>query len=85
MFLPLLHKITFIFNHCIIGEFIKKLRNENYFTQRDLAEKSGVSNAEISRIETGERKKPSPLVLKAFAPYLGVTYEELMKEAGSVS
>lgn len=66
------------------GEFIKKLRNENSLSQRDLAEKSGVSNAEISRIETGERKKPSPSVLKAFAPYLGVTYEELMQQAGYI-
>lgn len=67
-----------------IGEFIKKLRKENNLSQRDLAEKSKVSNAEISRIETGERKNPSPASLKAFAPYLGVTYEELMKQAGYI-
>ncbi|MCB2291435.1 helix-turn-helix domain-containing protein [Clostridium sp. CS001] len=66
------------------GEFIKNLRNENNLSQRDLALKSGVSNAEISRIETGERQKPSPMALKAFAPHLGKTYEELLKQAGYI-
>lgn len=66
------------------GSFIKNLREQNNLSQRDLSEKSGVSNAEISRLETGGRKKPSPLVLKSLAPYLGVTYEELMQQAGYI-
>lgn len=67
-----------------LGEFIKNLRKQNKLSQRELAEKSGVSNAEISRIETGDRKSPSPAILKAFAPYLKVSYEELMKQAGYI-
>jgi transcriptional regulator with XRE-family HTH domain len=66
------------------GEYIKNLRNENKLSQRDLAEKSGISNAEISRMETGERKKPSPISLKAIAPFLGVSYEDLMQKAGYI-
>jgi len=66
------------------GSYLKNLREKNGLSQRDLAEKSGVSNAEISRIETGGRKKPSPLVLKAIAPCLGVSYEELMHQAGYI-
>jgi transcriptional regulator with XRE-family HTH domain len=66
------------------GSFLKNLREQNKLSQRDLAEKSGVSNAEISRLETGDRKKPSPLVLKSLAPSLGVTYEELMQQAGYI-
>lgn len=66
------------------GEFIKQLRNDKGLSQRELAEKSGISNAEISRIETGERKKTSPITLKAIAPFLGITYEELLKEAGYI-
>jgi HTH-type transcriptional regulator, competence development regulator len=72
---------------CVImnfGEYIKNLRNENNLSQRDLSLKSGVSNAEISRIETGERQKPSPMALKAFAPHLGKPYEELMQKAGYI-
>ncbi|HHV60088.1 MAG TPA: helix-turn-helix transcriptional regulator, partial [Clostridiaceae bacterium] len=32
------------------GSYIKSLREQNHLSQRDLAEKSGVSNAEISRL-----------------------------------
>lgn len=66
------------------GDYIKSLRNESKLSQRDLAEKSGVSNAEISRIETGERKNPSPITLKAIAPWLGASYKELMQKAGYI-
>lgn len=66
------------------GEFLKKLRSESGLSQRELADKSGVSNAEISRLETGERKKPSPKVIKAIAPFLSLSYEELMVHAGYI-
>ncbi|MFK4998677.1 helix-turn-helix domain-containing protein [Bacillus sp. N9] len=39
------------------GEYLKQLRKDKSISQRELAEKSGVSNAEISRIETGGRQK----------------------------
>ena len=64
------------------GEYVKKLRCEMHLTQRDLSVKSGVSNAEISRLESGDRKKPSPKIIKAIAPFLGISYEELMVQAG---
>lgn len=35
------------------GDFLKNLRNENNMSQRELSEKSGISNAEISRLELG--------------------------------
>jgi transcriptional regulator with XRE-family HTH domain len=66
------------------GEYIKKLRKDCKLSQRDLAEKSGISNAEISRIESGERKNPAPAILKAIAPHIGVTYEELLQMAGYI-
>lgn len=64
------------------GEYLKQIRKEKGLSQRALSEKCGISNAEISRIETGERQKPSPDVLKALAPVLEITYEELMNKAG---
>lgn len=64
------------------GEYLKQLRKDNSISQRELAEKTGISNAEISRIESGERQKPSPDVLRAIAPILNVQYEELMDKAG---
>jgi len=68
-----------------IGKYISNLRNEKELSQRKLAELSGISNTEISRIESGERKKVSPEILKALAPYLGVSYENLMEVAGYIS
>ena len=64
------------------GEYLKNLREELDISQRELAEKAGVSAAEISRIETGSRKKVSPDVIKAISPYLDVSYESLLSSAG---
>lgn len=67
-----------------LGEYLKQIRNEKLISQRELAEKSGISNAEISRIESGERQKPSPDALRAIAPVLGLSYETLMDKAGYI-
>lgn len=67
------------------SEYLKQIRLEKSISQRELAEKSGISNAEISRIESGARQKPSPDALKALAPILGVEYEDLMDKAGYLS
>jgi len=64
-----------------IGEYIKKLREKRGYTQRQLSYLSKISNTEISRIESGKRKNPSPEILKKLAPHLGVPYEDLMRAA----
>lgn len=66
------------------GKYIESLRMERDLSQRQLAELAGISNTEIWRIESGERKKPSPGILKVIAPHLCVTYEELMVKAGYI-
>ena len=53
-----------------LGSYLIQVRNERGYSQRDLAEKSGVSPAEISRVESGKRQKPSPAVLRAIADTL---------------
>lgn len=68
----------------VIGEYIKKLRKEKELSQRDLSALSGVSYPEISRLETGLRKKASPVILKALHPHLGVPYEDLLQKAGYI-
>ena len=65
-----------------LGEFIKSLRKSNGISQVELAQMSGVSNSELSRIESGQRQNPSPHILRAIAPHLGITMEELMSAAG---
>ena len=66
----------------LFPEYLKDLRKKCGLRQNELAMKSGISAAEISRIESGERQKPSPLVLRALAPYLCVPYDELLYHAG---
>lgn len=65
-----------------LGEYIAAKRKEKGWSQRDLAAASSISNAEISRLESGKRKEPSPSVLKEIAKALGVPFEELLQAAG---
>lgn len=68
------------------GEYIKSLRLEKGFTQKQLCALTNdrVSNAEISRLESGERKKPAANVLKLIAPHLGISYQDLLIKAGYI-
>lgn len=67
-----------------IGEYVQTLREEKGLNLKQLADLSGVSLSALSRIESGDRKKPTPLLLKALAPHLGVSYEQLMVKAGYI-
>lgn len=49
-----------------------------------LAELSGVSVMYISRLESGERVKPSPEIIAKLAKGLEEPYEKLMVEAGYI-
>jgi transcriptional regulator with XRE-family HTH domain len=66
------------------GEYLKELRQAKGISQKELSSltKGQVSNAEISRLEAGIRKKPSPAVLKMLSPHLGVPVSFLLREAG---
>ena len=68
-----------------LGEYLRELRSKKDWSQRDLAAASGISNAEISRIEGGKRKDPSPLVLTKLAKALGVPDTEMLAAAGILS
>lgn len=65
-----------------LGEYLIKARKERGYSQRDLAEKSRVSPAEISRVESGKRLNPAPAVLKALAEALVLDYGALLEMAG---
>ena len=54
------------------GELIRTLRNRRGMTQEQLAEKSGISEWQLSRIECG-KAEPSRDTLERVAPWLGVT------------
>lgn len=50
-----------------LGAYLRTARHQQHLTTRQLAEKSGVNFATISRIEQGKFTAPSPAVLKAIA------------------
>ena len=64
-----------------MGERLTQLRTKRELTQKELAEKSGVSQSTISKIESGQ-KPISPSEAKALAPALkcSVKYLAIGKE-----
>ena len=67
-----------------IMTYINLLRKDKGISQRELARRAQVSHTEISRIEKGERLRPSPAVLSKLASVLGVKSELLMEAAGYI-
>ncbi len=65
-----------------LGVFIKKGRINLGISQRELSRRSMVDIAEISRIESGLRKKPNVLTLVKIAFILEINSVTLMKLAG---
>lgn len=63
----------------IFAERLKKLRTEKGLSTRALGEIIGVSNATVSRYETGKRD-PDLLVVNKIANYFNVTIEYLCGE-----
>lgn len=64
------------------GEYLKTKREEKDWTINQLATYSGVSNAQISRIENGQRGVPKPETIRKLSEALKVPYDEMMDEAG---
>jgi transcriptional regulator with XRE-family HTH domain len=49
---------------------------------RQVERATGVSNAYLSQMETGQVGEPSPRKLKALAEYYGLSYDALMNSCG---
>lgn len=62
-----------------IGERLKKYRKEKRMTQKDVADRAGVTVTSVSRWENGERE-PTFRDVEKIAEALGVTMEELTRE-----
>ncbi len=58
---------------------LKRLRNINNMSQRDLAEASKITPAYIGMLETGIRTNPTKEKLEKLAHVLGVSVAELLK------
>jgi transcriptional regulator with XRE-family HTH domain len=70
----------------ILGQRIRRLRDEKGLGLREAAKEIGISPAYLSRIETNEEKTPpGEEVIRKLAKLLGDNIDELMSLAGRVS
>lgn len=65
-----------------LGKTISEAREKLGISQRELARKSNMDCAEVSRIEAGKRLKPNVLYLKGIAETLNLSLVKLMELAG---
>ncbi|MEK4456886.1 MULTISPECIES: helix-turn-helix domain-containing protein [unclassified Paenibacillus] len=65
-----------------LGVYLKNRRKKKGLNLIELSELSGISIAQISRIETGKRGTPKPDTIKKFSYALDLSYEDLMIRAG---
>ncbi|MEW6536421.1 MAG: helix-turn-helix domain-containing protein [Candidatus Auribacterota bacterium] len=63
-----------------LSEYLKKLRGN--LSIRNLSEKTGISNAYLSQLESGKRDSPHPEILKKLARFYGIPVIEILKHAG---
>lgn len=64
------------------GEYLKKIRTSKEISINKLSSMSGISNAQISRIENGVRGVPKPETIEKLAKALNTSYVEMMVVAG---
>ena len=64
-----------------LGKLVSETREQLGISQRELARRSNIDPAEVSRIEAGKRLKPNILYLKGIAETLNLSMVDLMKLA----
>lgn len=65
-----------------IGELIAEAREKKGLSQRQLAKITKISNAELSKIESGEREIPNPKTLRKISNIIDVNYNDMMYMIG---
>lgn len=65
-----------------IGEVIAEAREKKKISQRQLAKVANISNAELSKIESGEREVPNPKTLRKISKHIDLNYNDLMYMVG---
>ena len=63
----------------LLGKLIREKRLEKELSQGQLAYKTGINNADIHRLEKGDKKKINPYYLKRVAEALDLDYKILYK------
>ena len=67
-----------------LGAMLRRCRDANALTLRDVEERTGLSNGYLSLLENDKVRQPKPPVLYKLAEALGASYPELMERAGYV-
>lgn len=62
-----------------IGELIKEKREFQGISLSEVARQTGISKGVLSKIESGETKRPELRTLKPIAEILGIPYEEIIE------
>jgi transcriptional regulator with XRE-family HTH domain len=65
-----------------LGIRLRAARERAGLTLREVEERTGISNAYLSQIESGRIKEPSPRILHRLAELYGESYAELLELAG---
>jgi transcriptional regulator with XRE-family HTH domain len=64
----------------IDGEKLRKVRDERLLSQRELAEKAGLSPTTILKLEAGRVEDPHPRTVRKLVQALGVDPSRILKE-----
>ena len=67
----------------MIGEKIKRLRNEKDLSISELADKAGVAKSYLSSIERNIQSNPSIQFIEKIGQVLGVSVNELLRDESS--
>ena len=65
-----------------IGEIIAEAREKEHISQRQLAKIANISNAQLSKIESGEIPIPNPKMLRKISRYINLNYNDMMYKIG---
>jgi transcriptional regulator with XRE-family HTH domain len=65
----------------ISGEKLRRVRDEHLLSQRELAEKAGLSPTTILKLEAGRVAEPHPRTIRKLAQALEVDPREIVKGA----
>ena len=68
----------------LLGEWIRRVRQEQGISQRALADRSGLSRSYVCDIERGRGAQPSLATLDKLAAALGVSRADLMRASGLI-
>jgi len=69
-------------NHNQLGSFVRAQRQAQGWSGQALAQRAGIDNGSLSRIENGEVTQPSPRMLLAIAQALEIDVADLYLQAG---